>query len=48
MEQKDNNKDNKSKWLKRAGMGAFIFFLAKGLVWLAVFFFAAKSCSVPI
>jgi len=41
-------KDNKSKWLKRAGMGAFLFFLAKGLVWLAVFFFAAKSCSVSI
>ena len=37
--------DNKSKWLKRAGIGAFLFFLVKGLVWLAVFFFAAKSCN---
>lgn len=35
----------KKIWLKRAGIGAFLFFLAKGLVWLAVFFFAAKSCS---
>ncbi|WP_196938522.1 alanyl-tRNA synthetase [Sphingobacterium pedocola] len=31
-------------WLKRVGVGAFLFFLAKGLVWLAVFFFFAKTC----
>jgi len=33
-----------NKWIKRAGAGAFLFFLAKGIVWLFVFFFAAKSC----
>lgn len=25
-------------WLKRFGVGAFLFFLIKGLVWLAIFF----------
>lgn len=34
----------KSKWLKRLGIGAFAFFFIKGIVWLVVFFFAAKSC----
>ena len=24
-------------WLKRIGLGGFIFFLIKGLIWLAVF-----------
>jgi len=38
-------KENKKTWLKRAGIGAFLFFLAKGLIWLAVFYFAANSCS---
>ena len=25
-------------WLKRFGVGAFFFFLIKGLTWLAIFF----------
>ncbi len=28
----------KNKWIKGMGIGAFAFFLIKGLVWLAVFF----------
>ena len=31
-------------WLKRIGLFGFLFFLVKGLVWIGVFFFAAKSC----
>jgi len=27
------------------GMGAFLFFLIKGLVWVGIFVFAAKSCA---
>ncbi|MCO5230437.1 MAG: hypothetical protein M9958_04690 [Chitinophagales bacterium] len=39
--------DNKSKkWMKRLGKGAFLFFLAKGIVWLFVFAFAAKTCAI--
>jgi hypothetical protein len=31
--------DEKTKqWLKRIGWGGFLFFLIKGLIWLAVFF----------
>lgn len=41
----EEEKKDKKKWLKRAGIGAFLFFLIKGLLWLVVFFFAAKSCS---
>ncbi len=41
--QEKNN--GKKKWLKRMGAGAFLFFLAKGIVWLFVFAFAAKSCT---
>jgi hypothetical protein len=29
-------------WLKRLGVAGFLFFLLKGLVWLAVFFGIAK------
>lgn len=25
-------------WLKRFGIGAFLFFFIKGLIWLAIFF----------
>ena len=35
-------KENKTKWLKRIGVGGFLFFLAKGLVWLAIFFGIGK------
>lgn len=30
------------KWLKRIGVWGFLFFLAKGLVWLAVAYWAVK------
>lgn len=34
-----NEKPNiKSSWIKRIGWAGFLFFLIKGLVWLAVFF----------
>lgn len=32
-------------WLQRMGLGAFLFFLIKGLVWLAVFFGLFKACN---
>ncbi len=31
-----------AKWLKRSGIWGFLFFLAKGLVWLAIGYFAIK------
>jgi len=32
-------------WLKRLGLAGFLFFLLKGLLWLAIFFGLAKfSC----
>jgi len=43
MEEEKENK--KFAWLKNMGIGAFIFFFLKGLVWLAVFFGAFKACS---
>ena len=30
-------------WLKRFGIAGFLFFLIKGLIWLAVFFFVGKA-----
>jgi hypothetical protein len=30
-------------WIKRMGLAAFLFFLIKGLVWLAIFFGIFKS-----
>jgi len=41
-----SEKKSKQKWLKRFGAGAFLFFLLKGIVWIFVFVFAAKSCTV--
>jgi len=41
----EEKKSNKKLWLKRAGIGAFLFFLAKGIVWLVVFFYTFKACS---
>ncbi len=32
-------------WLRRIGVGGFLFFLAKGLVWLAIFFGVFKTCA---
>lgn len=41
----DIKESKKKLWLKRAGIGAFMFFLLKGIAWLVVFALAAKSCS---
>lgn len=35
----------RKKWLKRAGAAGFLFFLIKGLAWIAVGLFAWKGCS---
>jgi hypothetical protein len=35
----------RKKWLKRAGIAGFLFFLIKGLAWIAVALFAWKGCS---
>lgn len=35
------NKAAKLKWLKRLGFWGFVFFLVKGLVWLAIFYWLA-------
>lgn len=31
-------------WLKRIGVGGFLFFLAKGLIWVAIFAGLIKGC----
>lgn len=33
------------KWLARFGVVGFLFFLIKGLVWIAISIFAVKGCS---
>jgi hypothetical protein len=33
----DNKHVKLNKWFKRMGLAGFLFFLIKGLVWLAVF-----------
>lgn len=35
-------KSKAMKWLKRIGLGGFLFFLIKGLVWLAIGYFIIK------
>ena len=47
MSEQGENKEKQNfsgfqKWIKGLGIGAFFFFLIKGLIWLAVFFGAAK------
>jgi len=37
-----DRKANIIKWVKKLGFWGFMFFLAKGLVWLAVFYWIAK------
>jgi hypothetical protein len=37
------NNDRKS-WLKRIGWAGFLFFLVKGLIWLAIFGGLLKGC----
>ena len=46
---KENIKDNPTKtdnklrsWLKKLGLAGFLFFLVKGLVWVAIFLGAGK------
>lgn len=38
-------KNTKWKWLQRFGIGGFVFFLVKGLLWLIVPFLLARWCS---
>ncbi len=44
-ESKAKEKRSTMKWLKGMGVGAFLFFLIKGLIWLAVFFGLFKFCA---
>lgn len=43
-EQKIESNSKAKKWLKRIGFWGFMFFLVKGLVWIAVFAGLAKAC----
>lgn len=43
--QVDEKALKRKKWLKRAGVAGFLFFLIKGLAWIAVALFAWKGCS---
>jgi hypothetical protein len=49
MENSTQGRNQKRSWLKRLGWIGVMFFLIKGLFWLALFFFAGnetlKSCS---
>ena len=41
-----NKKEGKNKlisWLKKLGWIGFLFFLIKGLIWLAIFYFVGKE-----
>ncbi len=38
----NKNKKSFTTWIRRIGFWGFIFFLAKGLVWLAVGYFVMK------
>jgi hypothetical protein len=40
---KEQKKKEFVTWLKRFGIAGFVFFLLKGLIWLAVFFFAGSK-----
>ncbi len=42
-----SGKNRMVRWLKRIGVGGFIFFTVKGLIWLAVFYggFRFIGCS---
>jgi len=35
-EEADNKKNPAAKWIKRFGIAGFLFFLIKGLIWLAL------------
>ncbi len=42
MEQSISTRPGMKKWLKRFGIGGFLFFLIKGLVWLAIGYLALR------
>lgn len=42
MEQEQQQPSKTKLWLKRMGLAGFLFFLVKGLVWLAVIFGVTK------
>ncbi|MNJ88750.1 hypothetical protein D3C87_63050 [compost metagenome] len=42
--QTDDKALKRKKWLKRFGIAGFMFFLIKGLVWIAIALFAWKGC----
>jgi len=44
LKEKDNQEKSSQlqRWLKRFGVGAFLFFLIKGLLWLLVLFGGAQ------
>ncbi|MBN9293308.1 MAG: hypothetical protein J0G96_04940 [Flavobacteriia bacterium] len=47
-EQQEQEPKQGKKWigyLKKLGFAGFMFFLIKGLVWIAIFVFGAKGCS---
>ncbi len=44
-EQQEKQPFWKKKWVKGMGLGAFMFFFIKGLIWLAIFFGAFKMAS---
>lgn len=44
MKANTEQKNNKALlWLKRLGLAGFLFFLIKGLIWIAVAIFAGKA-----
>ena len=41
-DKKDSKKDIILKWIRRMGVWGFLFFLVKGLIWLAVGYWVVK------
>jgi hypothetical protein len=41
-ENKDSKKDIFIKWIKRIGIWGFLFFLIKGLIWIALGYWVFK------
>lgn len=41
-DQKDTKKDMFIKWIRRIGIWGFLFFLIKGLIWLALGYWVIK------
>ncbi|HMU98776.1 MAG TPA: alanyl-tRNA synthetase [Chitinophagales bacterium] len=40
----DSNKSKISSYIKKIGVLGFLFFLVKGLIWIAIFVFGVKGC----